>query len=266
MSEYTLQECRITLPDLFYDRTINLFTLGHANEFTLVISRASACADDNLHSVSTRLAKELDTNLPDLEIIEVARIELDGEPALELFYRFTSGQRTLLQKQRVVLLDEQAQGKKLLCFIATCPDAFNAEHTRLYDLITASIRFHRPASPAVCEQNEIPADSPAIYFAFDRDSRELRVFQGMDALYSAVDLERAKSGDYLFFSSDGSRLSLAPVATDDRLTRYALWKSADQQQQSIISSLLLAKRVQGIPGLENADAIEAWICQQINQQ
>lgn len=58
MSDYTLQDCNISVPDAFRDRTMNLFTLSHtgANEFTFVISRASASADDTLHTVSERLA------------------------------------------------------------------------------------------------------------------------------------------------------------------------------------------------------------------
>ena len=266
MAEYTLQECLITLPDLFHDRTINLFTLSGANEFTLVISRAAARSGDTLQSVSARLTEELKANLPELSMIKVELTELDGIPALELFYSFKSGLRTLMQKQRVVLLDEAFQGKRLLCFIGTSPDAFDASHARVYDLITATIRFHHASSPVNAISQEIPADSPSIYFSFDRESRELRVFQGMTALYASVDLNRAKKGDYLFFDSGGHRLSIGPVAGNDNVTRYALWKTAEGQQQTMIHCLLLAKSVRGIPGLENNDAIEAWLCQQINQQ
>lgn len=181
MSDYTLQECAITVPDVFRDRTMNLFTLSNAsaNEFTFVISRATASVDDTLHSVSTRLSKELDTNLQSLTLIHVQLTELDGQQALELFYSFQSGQRTLFQKQRIVLLDEKFQGKKLLCFIGTSPDTFDDYHTRIYDRITASIRFHHSAPATASNDIQIPADSPALHFAFDRDSRELAVFQGI---------------------------------------------------------------------------------------
>lgn len=144
MTDYTLQECLLTLPELFHDHTMNLFTLGGANEFTFVISRAPARKEDTLQSVSTRLTRELKANLPELSIIKVELTELDGIPALELFYSFTSGQRTLLQKQRAVLLDDAFQGKKLLCFIGTSPDAFDASHTRLYDLITTTYKTRYP--------------------------------------------------------------------------------------------------------------------------
>lgn len=266
MSEYTLQECILTLPDLFHDHTMNLFTPGGGNEFTFVISRAPAQAGDTLQTVSTRLAEELQTNLPELGLIHVELTELDGLPALELLYSFKSGQRTLLQKQRAVLLDDAFQGKKLLCFIGTCADAFDASHARIYDLITATVRFQHTSLPAQPIGNEIPADSPSVYFSFDRESRELRVFQGMASLYASVNLTRARQGDYLFFDSGGHRLNIGPVDRKDNVTRYALWKAVAGQPQTMIHALLLAKSVRGIAGLESADAIEAWLCQQINQQ
>lgn len=83
MSDYTLQDCNITVPDAFRDRTMNLFTLSHtgANEFTFVISRATASADDTLESVSSRLAKELDTTLEDVSLFNADLITLAGTQA-----------------------------------------------------------------------------------------------------------------------------------------------------------------------------------------
>ena len=90
MSEYTLQDCNITVPDVFRDRTMNLFTLSHtnANEFTFVISRATAAAENTLQSVSQRLSSELQATLQDLSLNHARLTELNGRQALELFYRF----------------------------------------------------------------------------------------------------------------------------------------------------------------------------------
>ncbi|WP_259568082.1 DcrB-related protein [Enterobacter sichuanensis] len=43
MAEYTLQEATLALPDVYKDRTMNLFALSEngASEFTFVVSRAS---------------------------------------------------------------------------------------------------------------------------------------------------------------------------------------------------------------------------------
>ncbi|WP_324021334.1 DcrB-related protein [Pantoea sp. JZ29] len=50
MAIYTLQEASLELPDIYKDRTMNLFTLSEnsASEFTFVVSRASASSDDSV--------------------------------------------------------------------------------------------------------------------------------------------------------------------------------------------------------------------------
>lgn len=164
MSEYTLQDCNITVPDVFRDRTMNLFTLSHtnANEFTFVISRATAAAEDTLQSVSQRLSSELQATLQDLSLNHARLTELSGRQALELFYSFKAGERIIFQKQRVVLTSENSTGKKLLCFIGTCPDAFDDYHSRIYDSIT----FPDDALGSPVRGSQIPADSHEIFFSF----------------------------------------------------------------------------------------------------
>lgn len=267
MSEYTLQECTLTVPDVFRDRTMNLFTLNNvgASEFTLVVSRASAGADDSLQMMARRLAEELDTSLQAVEVIHTRMTDIDGLQAVELFYSFKSGERTLFQKQRMVLTDEKHQGKKLLSFICTCTDGFDDYHARVYENIIASIRFHSLA-PLAANDTQIPADSRGIFFAFDRETRELMVFSGIAALYAGINLVRAKEGEYLFFDDKGERLTLAPVGGEHASGRYALWETAGAQKQTLIPSLLLAKSVSGIPGLETTDAIEAHVSARMNRE
>ncbi|ADP13320.1 hypothetical protein EJP617_B050 (plasmid) [Erwinia sp. Ejp617] len=266
MSDYTLQDCNITVPDAFRDRTMNLFTLSHsgANEFTFVISRATAGADDTLQSVSERLSKELDITLEALSLFHARLTELAGKQALELFYRFKSGQRVIFQKQRVVLTGGDGQGKKLICFIGTSPDAFDDYHGRIYDAITDSITFpgESPVTKTPCCQ--IPADSMSLFFTFDRDSRELALFQGISDLYASIALNRARNGDYLFFDADGAPLTLAPVTSGNGTGRYALWDITGSRKGAVISSLLLARNVRGIRGMETTEAVEAYISRRIN--
>ncbi|XTZ38094.1 DcrB-related protein [Salmonella enterica] len=245
---------------------MNLFTLSHtgANEFTFVISRATASVDDTLQSVSERLSEELNTTLEGLSLFHARLTDLAGKQALELFYRFRSGQRVIFQKQRVVLLADDGQGKKLLCFIGTCPDAFDDYHSRIYDNITDSITFPGETLLPSSTGSQIPADSPALFFTFDRDSRELAVFQGISGLYASIDLSRARNGDYLFFDASGVPLMLAPITSGNSTGRYALWEIAGDKKSTLISSLLLARSVRGIPGMENTKAIETYISQRIN--
>ena len=226
MSEYTLQDCNITVPDVFRDRTMNLFTLSHtnANEFTFVISRATATAEDTLQSVSQRLAAELQATLQNFSLNHVRLIELNGRQALELFYSFKSGERIISQKQRVVLTSENSTGKKLLCFIGTCPDAFDDYHSRIYDSITGSITFPNDEQGSSARGKQIPAASQEIFFSFDRDSRELTVFSSISDLYSSIDLSRARNGSYLFFDAAGEPLMLSPIPDGEHASRFALWE------------------------------------------
>lgn len=268
MSEYTLQDCNITVPDVFRDRTMNLFTLSHtnANEFTFVISRATAAAEDTLQSVSQRLSSELQATLQDLSLNHARLTELNGRQALELFYSFKSGERVIFQKQRVVLTSENSTGKKLLCFIGTCPDAFDDYHGRIYDNITDSITFpdDEPDSPA--RGSQIPADSQELFFSFERDSRELNVFPSISDLYSSIDLSRARNGSYLFFDAAGEPLMLSPISDGEHAGRFALWEMTGARRPGLISSLLLARSVRGIDGLDTTEAVEAYLSQRMNEK
>jgi len=190
--------------------------------------------------------------------------EMAGKQALELFYRFKSGQRVIFQKQRVVLTGDNGQGKKLICFIGTSPDAFDDYYGRIYDAITDSITF--PGEPPVTKapRSQIPAESQSLFFTFDRDSRELALFQGISDLYASIDLKRARNGDYLFFDADGAPLTLTPVICGNGTGQYALWDITGSRKGAVISSLLLTRNVRGIRGMETMEAVEAYISQRIN--
>ncbi|MFK3880607.1 DcrB-related protein [Pantoea agglomerans] len=268
MSEYTLQDCNITVPDVFRDRTMNLFTLSHtnANEFTFVISRATAAAEDTLQSVSQKLSSELQATLQDLSLNHARLTEINGRQALELFYNFKSGERIIFQKQRIVLTSENSTGKKLLCFIGTCPDAFDDYHSRIYDSITDSITFPDDAQGSPARSSQIPADSQKIFFSFDRDSRELTVFPSISDLYSSIDLIRARNGSYLFFDTAGEPLMLSSIPDGEHAGRFALWQMTGAKIPGLISSLLLARSVRGIDGLDTTEAVEAYLSQRINEK
>ncbi|WP_231564372.1 DcrB-related protein [Enterobacter sp. Bisph1] len=256
------------MPDVFRDRTMNLFTLSHtnANEFTFVISRATAAVEDTLQSVSLRLSSELQATLQDLSLSHARLIELNGRQALELFYSFKSGERIIFQKQRVVLTSENSTGKKLLCFIGTCPDAFDDYHGRIYDSITDSITFPDDAKHSPVLGKQIPADSQEIFFSFDRDSRELSVFPSISDLYSTIDLNRARNGSYLFFDAAGDPLMLSPIPDGEHTGRFALWEMTGARIPGLISSLLLARSVRGIDGLDTTEAVEAYLSQRMNEK
>lgn len=98
MAEYQLQEGSLEIPDLFKDRTMNLFTLSEnsASEFTFVVSRATATREDRVQQVAARLVKELESTLNGFQFESSRMLEIDEHPAIELFYQFKNGEALIL--------------------------------------------------------------------------------------------------------------------------------------------------------------------------
>ena len=106
-------------------------TVDGGNEFTFVVSRASANADDKVHAVAARTLRELKDTLTDFYLESTQMLTVDGYPAVELFYQFKNDNRVIFQR------------KKLVSYVATCPGEFNERHQQQYQEIIQSIKFHR---------------------------------------------------------------------------------------------------------------------------
>lgn len=87
MAIYTLQEASLELPDVFKDRTMNLFTLSenNASEFTFVVSRASALHDDTVQKVAARVIQEMSTTVQAFNSVTSQLIVFDCLPTIEVF-------------------------------------------------------------------------------------------------------------------------------------------------------------------------------------
>ncbi|MDV2864514.1 DcrB-related protein [Phytobacter ursingii] len=133
------------MPYTAKDRTMNAFThtVDGGNEFTFVVSRASANADDKVHAVAARTLRELKDTLTDFYLESTQMLTVDGYPAVELFYQFKNDYRVIFQRQTLILLDAAPAGKKLVSYVATCPGEFNERHQQQYQEIIQSIKFHR---------------------------------------------------------------------------------------------------------------------------
>lgn len=127
------------------DRAMNLLT--HSNngdsEFTFVVSRSSAQPDDKVHTVAAKKARELEITLTDFHLESSQMLEVDGYPAVELFYQFKNDNRIIYQRQTLILLDDAATGKKMVSYVGTCPGEFSEYHQKQYQEIIQSIKFHR---------------------------------------------------------------------------------------------------------------------------
>lgn len=259
MAEYLLQEATLELPDIFKDRTMNLFTLNDngASEFTFVISRASAKSGEKLQAVAARLARELEVTVPDFRLLGTEMREIDGHPAVELYYQFTSDRVAIFQRQCVVLLDEQPAGKKIVCYVGTCQGEFNDYYLRQYRDIIASIKFHQQSEAAPSQM--IPADTQDLFFALDSDSKVLTVFDTIQALYQHLPLQRAKEGQYLLFAGNGDPLKIAPIPGSNPL-RYALW-TMTAEASGLASQLAVCRQVVGPDALNTPEKIRAFLTQ-----
>ena len=261
MAEYILQEASLALPDVFKDRTMNLFTLSDngASEFTFVVSRASAKNEDKVHNAATRLVRELEITVPDFRLESSQMTSVDGLPAVELFYQFKNDNAIIFQRQTVILLGDHPGGQKMVCYIGTCPGEFSDYYHNQYQEIIRSIKFHKPAQTET--QEMLAADSQGPFFALDSESKELSVFENIQELYGHLSLQRAKEGQYLLFEKQGKPLSIAPVP-DSQPLRYALWTTFADKSHHLLSQLSVCRQVSGSDQLNTPDRIRGYLMAQ----
>ncbi|SCB99716.1 DcrB-related protein [Kosakonia oryziphila] len=124
---------------------MNLLT--HSNngdsEFTFVVSRASVQPDDKVHTVAAKKIRELEITLTDFHLESSEMLEVDGYPAVELFYQFKNDNCIIYQRQTLIILDDAISGKKMVSYVGTFPGEFSENHQRQYQEIIQSIKFHR---------------------------------------------------------------------------------------------------------------------------
>lgn len=113
------------------------------SEFTFVVSRTSAQADDKVHTVAAKKTRELEITLTDFHLESSQMLEVDGYPAIELFYQFKNDNHVIYQRQTLILLDDPVAGKKIISYVGTCPGEFSEYHQKQYQEIIQSIKFHR---------------------------------------------------------------------------------------------------------------------------
>lgn len=259
MAEYHLQEGTLEIPDLFKDRTMNLFTLSenNASEFTFVVSRATATHEDRVQQVAARLVKELENTVNNFRFESSAMTQIDGVPAIEIYYQFKNGEALIWQKQTIVLLDEEIRGRKMVCYIGTCPDHFSEYYQKQYNAIISSIKFREKEADSY-QPVQMTADSSGIWFVLDSDSKCLLVFKELSELHQHVDVPRALNGGYLFFDQKGNPLHIAPVS-EQHPVRYGLWTTSPQKAQTLSSLLPVCRSVKGSGSLNDLRAIEVFL-------
>lgn len=258
MANYILQEATLALPDVFKDRTMNLFTLNDngASEFTFVVSRASAKKDENIQSVAARILRELEITVPQFHLELSQPVTIDDKPAIELYYQFKNDGTVIFQRQTVVLLDEQPAAKKIVCYIGTCPDEFSEYYQRQYQDIIHSIKFHRERETEPGQM--LLADDQRIFFALDTETKHLTAFDGIQSLYRHLPLQRAREGVFLFYAQDGQALKIASVPGSQPV-RYALWTLPEAGGHHLAQQLSACRTFEGVAGLDSLDGVRRFL-------
>jgi hypothetical protein len=70
-------------------------------------------------------------------------LDVDGNPAVELFYQFSNDNRIIYQRQTIILLADPAAGQKMVSYVGTCPGEFSESYQQQYQEIIQSLKFHR---------------------------------------------------------------------------------------------------------------------------
>ncbi|ALB65092.1 DcrB-related protein [Cronobacter dublinensis] len=124
---------------------MNLFPVSDSNvsELSFMVSRASANADDKVHAVAARIVREMESSLPEFRLVSTEMTDVDGEPAVDMFYQYMEDNTPVYQRQTVILLNDPPEGKKMVCYIGTCVGGFLESHHWQYQEIMQSIKFHR---------------------------------------------------------------------------------------------------------------------------
>jgi len=258
MAKYTLQEATLILPDVFKDRTMNLFTLtdNGASEFTFVVSRASAKNDEKVNEVAARIVRELQVTVPDFRLESSQEISVDGYPAVEMFYQFKNDNAVIFQKQTVILFNDQPSGQRVVCYIGTCPGEFSDYYHLQYQEVMKNIKFHTAAQ--IITSKMINADCIETFFALDCNSKVLGVFDGIQALYRHLPLQRAKEGHFLIFDRQGNQLMIAPVP-GSQPPRYALWTTSLDDSHNLQSQLSVCRQISGPEALNTREKIQVFL-------
>lgn len=119
-----------------------------------------------------------------------------------------------------------------------------------------SIKFHTAAQ--IVTGKMLNSDCIETFFALDCVSKVLSVFDGIQALYRYLPLQRAKEGHFLIFNRQGDPLKIAPVP-GSQPPRYALWTTSLEDSHNLQSQLSVCRQISGPEALNTREKIQAFL-------
>lgn len=139
--DYLLQEGTITLPDDFYDRSVNTFVLGSTipAPLSMTIARDTMRPDEEMSQYINRQVKLLKSHFKVYKVVEQQTVQLANHPEIagaqiEAYYK-TEG-RYYYQKQAAFEIKPQ----KILVFSYTSQEKFTDVQNQLWQDLLASYR------------------------------------------------------------------------------------------------------------------------------
>jgi hypothetical protein len=135
---YRINEGSFELPDGYVDQTLNVFPNSSAvpADFSLVVSRDTPLAGENLQAYFERQMKELPGSLPGVKVLRRGTLTVGGRQAMEVEYTWVSKGMKMHQRQATLLV-----GGRILNVTASALDNAFAKFAAQFEEILNSFRL-----------------------------------------------------------------------------------------------------------------------------
>lgn len=133
MGNYRFNEGSLELPEGYVDQTINVFPNSSSSpaDFSVVVSRDSPLAGENLQAYFERQMKQLPNTLPGLKVLRRGQITVGGEPAMEVEYTWVSKGMKMHQRQATLM----AGGRILNVTASALDNSFHKFATQFEEIL-----------------------------------------------------------------------------------------------------------------------------------
>ncbi|MFD1259675.1 DcrB-related protein [Entomomonas asaccharolytica] len=139
--EYLLQEGTITLPDDFYDRTVNTFALGSTipAPLSVTVARDNMLPDETMPSYVKRQMQLMQAHIKGYKLVDHKEMKLPSNPNIEgahIEAYYKSEGKYYYQRQAAF----EIYPKRILVFSCTSQEQFTKQQDKLWQDLLASYK------------------------------------------------------------------------------------------------------------------------------
>ena len=140
MQEYRLNEGTLEMPDEWVDQTMNIFPSSSATpaDFSVVITRDPALANESLEQYFERQIKQLPDALPGFKEIRRGELKVDDKDAVDIEYNWIGQGKKMHIRQVGLMLDGVVMN-----ITATAVAPHFPKYSADFDKILQSIKFNK---------------------------------------------------------------------------------------------------------------------------